>query len=83
MLLSMTFKAVSEKPSTSTEIRRRLRKIKFYLLFRSACTNFSPCFASTEIRRRLRKIKFYLLFRSACTNFVAESLNKRVARRVM
>ena len=54
MLLSMTFKAVSEKPSTST-----------------------------EIRRRLRKIKFYLLFRSACTNFVAESLNKRVARRVM
>ena len=54
MLLSMTFKAVSERPSTST-----------------------------EIRRRLRKIKFYLLFRSACTNFVAESLNKRVARRVM
>ena len=67
----------------STEIRRRLRKIKFYLLFRSACTNFSPCFASTEIRRRLRKIKFYLLFRSACTNFVAESPNKRVARRVV
>ena len=58
-------------------------KIKFYLLFRSACTNFSPCLASTEIRRRLRKIKFYLLFRSACTNFVAESLNKRVARRVV
>ena len=65
------------------EFRLRLRKVQINLAFRSACTNFSPCFASAEIRRRLRKIKFYLLFRSACTNFVAESPNKRVARRVV
>ena len=37
----------------STEIRRRLRKIKFYLLFRSACTNFVVESPNKRVARRV------------------------------